>query len=212
MPAQDAIAGDVPEPTCPVHPGRHNPFSVVGEEGSRDLVVVAAELGHGHVRVRLPDSCGPIAARGHDQPVGTELGVGEELGPDGRRRARSARGSGAKSRAARKSSIARGRRAGTNRDRRFPGVAPRPSARSSCRADPTVRGRGARWRGARGLGRGHTRHREPACVDGTQVRTLLVVLDQFEEYFLYHSDEDGDGSFARELPRIINAPALRARP
>jgi WD40 repeat protein len=32
---------------------------------------------------------------------------------------------------------------------------------------------------------------------------LLVVLDQFEEYFLYHPDEDGPGTFAVELPRAI---------
>jgi WD40 repeat protein len=41
------------------------------------------------------------------------------------------------------------------------------------------------------------------------VRTLLVVLDQFEDYFLYHPDEDGPGTFARELPAIVNEPNLR---
>jgi WD40 repeat protein len=39
---------------------------------------------------------------------------------------------------------------------------------------------------------------------------LLVVLDQFEEYFLYHGDEDGEGTFAVQFPRAINAPGLRA--
>jgi hypothetical protein len=39
---------------------------------------------------------------------------------------------------------------------------------------------------------------------------LLVILDQFEEYFLYHPHEDGDGSFAIELPRAIDRPGLRA--
>ena len=41
------------------------------------------------------------------------------------------------------------------------------------------------------------------------VRRLLVVLDQFEEYFLYHADEDGDGTFAVEFPRLVNEPNLR---
>ena len=42
-----------------------------------------------------------------------------------------------------------------------------------------------------------------------QVRTLLVVLDQFEDYFLYHPDEDGDGTFATEFPRALDDPNLR---
>lgn len=42
-----------------------------------------------------------------------------------------------------------------------------------------------------------------------RVRTLLVVLDQFEDYFLYHPDEAGPGTFAGELPRIVNDPNLR---
>ena len=40
-------------------------------------------------------------------------------------------------------------------------------------------------------GRGSSR--DPARLDGA-VRTLLVVLDQFEDYFLYHPDEDGEGT------------------
>jgi WD40 repeat protein len=39
---------------------------------------------------------------------------------------------------------------------------------------------------------------------------LLIILDQFEEYFLYHSQEDGEGSFAVEFPRAINRQDLRA--
>ncbi|MGH9903801.1 MAG: WD40 repeat domain-containing protein, partial [Pyrinomonadaceae bacterium] len=39
---------------------------------------------------------------------------------------------------------------------------------------------------------------------------LLIILDQFEEYFLYHAREDGEGSFAVEFPRAVNAPDLRA--
>ena len=42
-----------------------------------------------------------------------------------------------------------------------------------------------------------------------RVRTILVVLDQFEEYFLYHADEEGQGAFADEFPRIVNEPNLR---
>ena len=40
------------------------------------------------------------------------------------------------------------------------------------------------------------------------VRTLLVILDQFEDYFLYHPEEDGPGTFAGELPTIVNDPDL----
>ena len=39
---------------------------------------------------------------------------------------------------------------------------------------------------------------------------LLVILDQFEEYFLYHPQEDGEGTLAVELPRAISRPGLRA--
>jgi tetratricopeptide (TPR) repeat protein len=38
---------------------------------------------------------------------------------------------------------------------------------------------------------------------------LLVILDQFEEYFLYHPQEDGAGTFAAEFPRVVNRPNLR---
>jgi WD40 repeat protein len=37
---------------------------------------------------------------------------------------------------------------------------------------------------------------------------LLVILDQTEEYFLYHAGEDGEGTFAVEFPRAVNAPDL----
>ena len=43
----------------------------------------------------------------------------------------------------------------------------------------------------------------------TRVRTLLVILDQFEEYFLYHPDEAGPGTFAHEFPEVVNDPSLR---
>ena len=38
---------------------------------------------------------------------------------------------------------------------------------------------------------------------------LLIILDQFEEYFLYHPQEDGEGTFAVEFPRVVNRPDLR---
>jgi WD40 repeat protein len=38
---------------------------------------------------------------------------------------------------------------------------------------------------------------------------LLIILDQFEEYFLYHEQEDREGSFAVEFPRTVNRPELR---
>ncbi|HYW87688.1 MAG TPA: AAA family ATPase, partial [Chloroflexota bacterium] len=39
---------------------------------------------------------------------------------------------------------------------------------------------------------------------------LIVILDQFEEYFLYHGQEDGAGTFAAEFPRAVNSAAVRA--
>jgi hypothetical protein len=38
---------------------------------------------------------------------------------------------------------------------------------------------------------------------------LLIILDQVEEYFLYHAAADGDGTFAVEFPRVVNRPDLR---
>jgi GAF domain-containing protein len=40
-------------------------------------------------------------------------------------------------------------------------------------------------------------------------RTLLFILDQFEEYFQYHPHEEGEGTFAQELSRLVsgNLPA-----
>ncbi len=38
---------------------------------------------------------------------------------------------------------------------------------------------------------------------------LLLILDQFEEYFLYHGREEGAGSFAEEFPTIVNREGLR---
>jgi uncharacterized delta-60 repeat protein len=39
---------------------------------------------------------------------------------------------------------------------------------------------------------------------------LLIILDQFEEYFLYHPQEDSSGSFAVEFPRAVNRIGLGA--
>jgi WD40 repeat protein len=41
------------------------------------------------------------------------------------------------------------------------------------------------------------------------VRTLLVILDQFEDYFLYHPDEEGEGTFFEEFPKVVNDENLR---
>ncbi|HYY43524.1 MAG TPA: hypothetical protein VE775_12380, partial [Pyrinomonadaceae bacterium] len=38
---------------------------------------------------------------------------------------------------------------------------------------------------------------------------ILIILDQFEEYFLYHPQEDGPGTFAYEFPRALNRHDLR---
>jgi Novel STAND NTPase 1 len=39
---------------------------------------------------------------------------------------------------------------------------------------------------------------------------LLVILDQFEEYFLYHPRQGGEGTFDEEFPHAFNQPGLRA--
>jgi len=46
--------------------------------------------------------------------------------------------------------------------------------------------------------------------DSTRRTRLLIVFDQFEEYFLYHDDQDGEGTLAVELPRAITHEGLRA--
>ena len=37
---------------------------------------------------------------------------------------------------------------------------------------------------------------------------LFIILDQFEEYFLYHPNEKGAGTFAAQFPRAVNRPEL----
>lgn len=41
------------------------------------------------------------------------------------------------------------------------------------------------------------------------VRSILVVLDQFEDYFLYHDENGGEGTFDAELAALVNEPNLR---
>jgi hypothetical protein len=40
---------------------------------------------------------------------------------------------------------------------------------------------------------------------------VYVILDQFEEFFLYHGADERDGSFYREFPRAVNDPSLTVR-
>ncbi|MGA2483770.1 MAG: WD40 repeat domain-containing protein [Candidatus Acidiferrales bacterium] len=40
--------------------------------------------------------------------------------------------------------------------------------------------------------------------------SLLIILDQFEEYFLYHPQADGNGAFDEDFSRAVNQPDLRA--
>ncbi len=42
-----------------------------------------------------------------------------------------------------------------------------------------------------------------------RVRTLLVILDQFEEYFLYHQEAFSPGSFDAQFAAVANDPDLR---
>jgi hypothetical protein len=45
--------------------------------------------------------------------------------------------------------------------------------------------------------------------DGTVIPgKLLLILDQFEEYFLYHPYEEGEGTFAQTFPQLLNDPEL----
>ena len=37
-------------------------------------------------------------------------------------------------------------------------------------------------------------------------RDVYLILDQAEEYFLYHADDAGSGSFAEALPTVLGAP------
>jgi hypothetical protein len=39
---------------------------------------------------------------------------------------------------------------------------------------------------------------------------VLIAFDQFDEYFVYHALDEGEGSFASQLAEAVNAPGLRA--
>ena len=153
------------------------------------------------VLLRALDARSAIVARepalvAADDPVRAERRR-QELAADGGRRARPARG------------VARaGERERRSRSASFRVVARRPGA-------------GARGGGARGARRSSpatSRSRRRArrsprrCARGpSEAGTLLVVLDQFEEYFQYHPDEGDDErltGFAAELARIVNDPSL----
>ncbi len=45
-----------------------------------------------------------------------------------------------------------------------------------------------------------------ALEDAQDGRDVYLVLDQTEEYFLYHADDSGPGSFAETLPDVLAAP------
>jgi hypothetical protein len=47
------------------------------------------------------------------------------------------------------------------------------------------------------------------CADSVDGK-VLIILDQFEDYFLYHPSEDGEGAFLDELARAVNRTDLRA--
>ncbi len=45
-----------------------------------------------------------------------------------------------------------------------------------------------------------------ALAEAQSERDVYLVLDQAEEYFLYHADDAGPGSFAEALPALLSAP------
>ena len=63
-------------------------------------------------------------------------------------------------------------------------------------------------RGGRGGARGiATNASVVAALEQAQAgRDVYLVLDQAEEYFLYHADDSGPGSFAEALPAVLAAP------
>ena len=47
------------------------------------------------------------------------------------------------------------------------------------------------------------------CLGGEdQPGELFIILDQFEEYFLYHSNEKGEDTFAIQFPQVVNRTDL----
>lgn len=58
----------------------------------------------------------------------------------------------------------------------------------------------------------HSRDLSQVLLDWTKLVNcdLLVILDQFEDYFLYHADTNIEDRFAVELSKAVNLPSLRA--
>jgi len=53
-------------------------------------------------------------------------------------------------------------------------------------------------------------HAADTSADADRPRAeLLIVLDQFEEYFLYHGADEGDGGFADQFAGAVDDPRLR---
>jgi pSer/pThr/pTyr-binding forkhead associated (FHA) protein len=64
-----------------------------------------------------------------------------------------------------------------------------------------------------GLGSGMPSHSLQQTISAWSMRLdakLLIILDQFEEYFQYHADEKGDQSFLIQFADAVNSPDSRA--
>jgi pSer/pThr/pTyr-binding forkhead associated (FHA) protein len=64
-----------------------------------------------------------------------------------------------------------------------------------------------------GLGSGTPSHSLQQTISAWSMRLdakLLIILDQFEEYFQYHADEKGDQSFLMQFADAVNYPDSRA--
>ena len=68
---------------------------------------------------------------------------------------------------------------------------------------PFARARGGRGRSCR---RVNGLSALEALEDAQRDRDVYLVLDQAEEYFLYHADDGGPESFAETLPGVLTAP------
>ena len=76
---------------------------------------------------------------------------------------------------------------------------------SSWAGDPSSRPRRGDRRGRRNRVERHAHREAPFCIGGRR-RRVFVILDQFEEFFLYHER----GAFADELAGAVREPSLRA--
>jgi WD40 repeat protein len=57
-----------------------------------------------------------------------------------------------------------------------------------------------------GNGEGDSRPLRDVLEQVQSERDVYLILDQAEEYFLYHGDDAGEGSFAETLPAVVAAP------